>query len=757
MTDSGSLYATSAAQYFCLRDDVEETRREAKVDAERLEAGEHPLDNTAEYEGAVYRLDAFLTRLYTYFHEHGFRAMMAQSVAQACSSGFSIGLFLFLALGVHWSVLFACGRADADTQACAGSHVFGWSATLWTAPSHWESFMLLTGALFAVYWCWSVYALVRTVLQVRVVRDFYHHVLDIADEDLPTLSWSDVVDKMVQLQDDGRLSMVRKPVSQLHVANRIMRTDNFFIALVDADVFDLQRPFGRPWLRWLERWSFSSSLCWNLQHCIFSTMFDDDWALRRSFFDDASGAAEPASPPSSSLSSWCSWCRCWRGERHVLRRKLLCMGLLNLVAMPFVLMYVVVLFFFRYTEDFHSRRTQLGFRRWSLYAKWKLREWNELPHLLDSRLERAAPWTQRLLDEYPNYTLVHLSNTLAFCPGALAAVLLFLMFVDSGILTNVHVAGYTLLGYLACFTCFVALARSWGLVTPAGSLRSPDKIYAKVCALTHSSTRAHIAHHRPERVPHRQMPAPPSIERSSLSLSAAMDDAAHENKVKRTIARVSGSELLELKERMDSLYNYKIVLLAQELLGVILTPALLLFHLPRRATAIVDFLRQSTTCANDLGDVCSLALFDVPASAGRCDAQSRHKLQQSMRCFADNHPSWPSRAPPASAFALSVSASASDLLASAPHPAHSMTESGGARTASPPPLDFQGSVDSIMLRSVVAAHSKLLASGNDLASVDLYGEMTGVPEPTQPLDPAPPATASNVLEQPDHGPIVPLL
>ena len=54
----------------------------------------------------------------------------------------------------------------------------------------------------------------------------------------------------------------------------------------------------------------------------------------------------------------------------------------------------------------------------------------------------------------------------------------------------------------------------------------------------------------------------------------------------------------------------KIVIYAQELLSVVLTPFVLWFSLPDCAPAIVDFFREFTIHVDSLGYVCSFAVFD---------------------------------------------------------------------------------------------------------------------------------------------------
>ena len=66
------------------------------------------------------------------------------------------------------------------------------------------------------------------------------------------------------------------------IANRIMRKDNYFIAMINRDVLDLTLPV--PFLR--ARSMLSRTLEWNLNLCIMKYVFDDQGQVRPAFIKD---------------------------------------------------------------------------------------------------------------------------------------------------------------------------------------------------------------------------------------------------------------------------------------------------------------------------------------------------------------------------------------------------------------------------------------------------------------------------------------
>ena len=65
-----------------------------------------------------------------------------------------------------------------------------------------------------------------------------------------------------------------------------------------------------------------------------------------------------------------------------------------------------------------------------------------------------------------------------------------------------------------------------------------------------------------------------------------------------------------MHQEFGQLFAMKIMIYAQELLSVVLTPFVLWLSLPDCAPAIVDFFREFTIHVDSLGYVCSFAVFD---------------------------------------------------------------------------------------------------------------------------------------------------
>lgn len=88
------------------------------------------------------------------------------------------------------------------------------------------------------------------------MHDFYHHLLEIPDRDIQSVQWQNVVGRIMALRDanlttasnltpDVRKlldSRSRQRLDAVDIASRLMRRDNYLIALFNKEVLDVSIP-----------------------------------------------------------------------------------------------------------------------------------------------------------------------------------------------------------------------------------------------------------------------------------------------------------------------------------------------------------------------------------------------------------------------------------------------------------------------------------------------------------------------------------
>lgn len=117
------------------------------------------------------------------------------------------------------------------------------------------------------------------------MHEFYHHLLGIPDIDIQTVPWERVVEGLMKLRNanaetaDTQNKFMKNVVGpnakqrmDAHdIANRLMRKDNYFIALFNKEIIDLS--VSVPFLGNRQFYSKSLELC--LATCFSNFIFDE--------------------------------------------------------------------------------------------------------------------------------------------------------------------------------------------------------------------------------------------------------------------------------------------------------------------------------------------------------------------------------------------------------------------------------------------------------------------------------------------------
>jgi len=285
-----------------------------------------------------------------------------------------------------------------------------------------------------------------------------------------------------------------------------------------------------------------------------------------------------------------------------LRRRLVLTGVLNLLLSPFIAAFMLIFFFLKHAEEFHRRPASSAFSRdYSSRARWMMREFNELPHIFEARMLASTPDANTYVEQFPAPLLTLVARFVTFIVGSLVGVLILLSLLNERVLIF-YLHGFNLFWWLSMASVLLAVSRTFS-AQPNVSMH-PEALLQSVARHTH------------------YMPA-------------TWRQRGHTRQVYEEFAR---------------LYQYRVLLLLQEILGCVITPLLLCFVLPRRAPDILAFVRAFTVHVEGVGHVCSLALFDferhgdvrygAPVNGVGGQRSCEGKMEKSYVNFKLHHPSW---------------------------------------------------------------------------------------------------------------------
>ena len=335
-------------------------------------------------------LDEFLKDAYFYFEGKGFWPIIASTAMSELTSAFLIMLFGFLTTFLNYGVLFEqndLGAAISSPVLNAGGLVFF--------------------ILFWLIWAGEVLFTAARLRKLRKVRRFYLHNLNISAEELLTIEWSAVSRRILTVP---RLCLAKPEWTELDISNRLMRKDNYLIALINRNVLDLSVPFLPRRMTIL-----TTPIYWAIRASLFPFFFDDNGVKQ----DILHARDDPALLDRLSAD---------------LARRLKLFGAVALLMSPFVFVYLAAYTFFDYGRELRTSPRDISTRIWSLLAQWKFREFNELPHSWQKRLRRATSPAFDYVNQFHNVYLTAVARFFAFAGGSLLIVFVILGFIDDGLL-----------------------------------------------------------------------------------------------------------------------------------------------------------------------------------------------------------------------------------------------------------------------------------------------------------------------------------
>ncbi|GJC99824.1 autophagy protein Apg9 [Colletotrichum higginsianum] len=511
---------TQAQQRLHPSDSIKPTRSQPKRLARGLASG-------SEKEKALWRwvnvsnLDFFVQDVYYYYRGSGFWCICVE----------------------YTKIPNSRSLKDVTIPQCTRKMSFMWNVGLW---------------LYVFYFVWKTVQFTMDLRRLSNMRNFYIHLLEIPEEDMQTVSWQDIVARVMALRDANPKTAInvtpsarqwmrnqsKERLDAADIANRLMRRENYLIAMMNKDILDLTLPI--PFVR--KHQFFSRSLEWNLHFAILTYVFDGNNQVHQEFLK-----ADRRGLLSAKLKS-----------------RLVFAGIINLLIGPFVVAYLIVVHAFTYYNEYQKDPSTFSHRRYTPLAEWKFREFNEVPHLFQERINMSYPFASRYIDQFPKKMTEQFARTVTFVAGAITSVLAVASFLDPQLFLGFEITTErSALFYIGLFAAIWAAAR--GMISEETTVFDPDYALRNVIEYT------------------RYMPD-------------NWKDRLHTADVKR---------------EFSELYKLKMLILVEEILGILTASLVLIYSAPKCSDQIIDFFREFTIHVDGVGYICSFAEFDFKKGVGK--------------------------------------------------------------------------------------------------------------------------------------------
>nr|CAJ30214.1 autophagy protein 9 [Zea mays] len=384
--------------------------------------------------------DIFFERLYEYFCAKGLRCIITKWIIEILNVLFMVCCIGFFFLFVDWDTLIhlKCGveALESGEKPCDLMKAIKHDPLVpFTLPK-----MITVGSM-VIMTAYGLTNFLKFFVQLRStlnVRQFYYDRLKGNDLEIQTISWPKIIEKVVLLQKSQQLCVV-KDLSEHDIIMRLMRKQNYLIGMVNKGIIAFPVACWLPGVgptvssRFHGRKSYlmlPKTLEWALNWCIFHSMFDSKFCVRKDFLTGPS----------------------------VLTKRLVFMGIAMLLLSPCLVIFPLVYMFLRHAEEFYNNPSTASSRRWSNLSRWILREYNEVDHFFRHRMNNSAVHSLNYLKQFPTPLVSIMAKFVSFVSGGLAGALIIIGFVGESILEG-HIFGRNLLWYTIVFGTIAAISR----------------------------------------------------------------------------------------------------------------------------------------------------------------------------------------------------------------------------------------------------------------------------------------------------------
>ncbi len=254
-----------------------------------------------------------------------------------------------------------------------------------------------------------------------------------------------------------------------------------------------------------------------------------------------------------------------------LQRRLIFCGIAHIIFMPFLLFFMTLHFSMQNLYDFRSEKQYLGPKEWSSTSKWIFREFNELPHVFERRIEPSYEAMEEYLGLFaPSSLMNSVGRILVFLSGSLGAVCVALAAVNDAILLHVKLGNWNLLWYVGVL----------GVVYSIGKGMLPD------------NTKKTRTHHN-----------------LFADMDTALEKVSSHTHYHPDFWKKRGWDPI-IKAAVSDLFQFKAQLFVMEIASIIVAPIILCHSLPKMAVDICTFVQKTKIEVHRTGDHCGFATFD---------------------------------------------------------------------------------------------------------------------------------------------------
>jgi autophagy-related protein 9 len=386
--------------------------------------------------------ECILDDIYRYYWVRGLWKYIATDIGHLVLLTWLVMFCIFLGTCVDYTGIIAAHPNGSESI---------WKYIQMSKMSQMSWYFIVALVIFSIYATWRLIKFARDVRRLGRVSKFFHQTLGITDFDLRTARWANILVKLknvpehtfaiLQPAPDSMTRLHNVCQSQPTIASLVTKKENFFKKLLELGHFDFvfHLKFPRQTSAY-EIMMLTRGLQWNIMYCVVNFFFDNELQVKQAFVD-------PSRAQTQLLTDQ-------------LKRRILVIGILNILLLPFLVVFVALYAVFRYGEQFYKNPGSVGTRQWSLAARWYFRDYDELTHVFEERMRIAGRYAKQYTSQFAPTAIEGIARSVAFVIGSIVVWLLLLSFLNDRALLGLELSpSKTLLWWITVLSSVWVICR----------------------------------------------------------------------------------------------------------------------------------------------------------------------------------------------------------------------------------------------------------------------------------------------------------
>ena len=353
---------------------------------------------------SIYSNRVFFQRIYFYYVNKGYNKIIINSVVNLLVTNFLVFFLVFLFNCVDYHGLF-----ELETKGNLSDYIQ--LNKLLQINAFFSMILIMFFFLDAL----KIISILDDVYIFSNIRKFYKNNLKIRDTELEYIKWNQVV----EIYKDS----ANNDINPYYVQSIITSKDNYFIALLDNKII---RPYH-----------LNSLFEWNLVYCIIYSFFENSERVSEKLYSD---------PEAINKS---------------MKNRLKAISIISLFFMPVIIIFITFYNLFNYGEQFYNKPDLFISRNFTRLAMLKYRNYNELTHKFEERMENLNNLTKKYSDTFKNKVVEAILKLIIFIFSSIFITLIIFTLINDLILTNLNlIGGKNVLWFIGVAGSLIAILRT---------------------------------------------------------------------------------------------------------------------------------------------------------------------------------------------------------------------------------------------------------------------------------------------------------